>query len=103
MAERGSDAGDEPPKADKLAELLRNQTRSLPAFDTDPIPDDDWIEDQLWIERVVPGVLWFDGGVGPVKVPKQASDLVRPGWAVTLTLARIAGEWRILEVGNVYP
>ena len=73
MAERGSDAGDELPKADKLA------------------------------ERVEPGALWLDGGIGPVKVPKKASDLARPGWAVTLTLAKVAGEWRILEVGNVYP
>lgn len=103
MAERGSDAGDELPKAEKLAGLLYEQTRPAPAFDADAIPDGEWIEDQLWIERVEPGVLWFDGGVGPVKVPKKASDLARPGWAVTLTLAEVAGEWRILEVGNVYP
>lgn len=103
MAERGSDAGDELPKAEKLAELLYAQTRSVPAFDSDSIPDDEWIEDQLWIERVEPGALWFGGGIGPVKVPKKASDLARPGWAVTLTLAKVAGEWRLLEVGNVYP
>jgi hypothetical protein len=60
-------------------------------------------QDQLWIERVEPGLLWFDGGIGPVRVPKKASELARPGWAVTITLAKIAGEWRILEVGNVYP
>ncbi len=78
-------------------------TRSIPAFDTDSIPDHEWIEDQLWIERVEPGALWLDGGIGPVKVPKKASDLARPGWAVTLTLAKVVGEWRILEVGNVYP
>ena len=57
MAERGSDAGDELPKAEKLAELLYEQVRSVPAFDTDSIPDDEWIEDQLWIELVEPGVL----------------------------------------------
>ena len=47
MAERGSDAGDELPKADKLAEVLYDQTRSVPAFDADSIPDDEWVEDQL--------------------------------------------------------
>ena len=72
-------------------------------FDTDSIRDDDWIEDQLWIERVEPGVLWFGGGIGPVKVPKLAGDLARPGWAITLTLAKIAGEWRILEVRQRLP
>ncbi|MGH9187398.1 MAG: hypothetical protein ACRD0U_16545 [Acidimicrobiales bacterium] len=30
-------------------------------------------------------------------------DLARPGWAVTITLVRVAGEWHIVEVGNVYP
>ena len=43
------------------------------------ISDDDWIEDQLVIERVEPGKLWFEGAIGPVKVTKQATDLARPG------------------------
>lgn len=103
MVERGSDAGDELPKAEKLAELLYDLTRNVPMFDPDSVPDDEWIEDQLWIDRVEPGALWFDGGVGPVKVPKRASDLARPGWAVTITLAKLGGGWRIIEVGNVYP
>lgn len=91
------------PKAERLADLLYDLTRDVPEFDPDSIPDDDWIEDQLWIERVEPAALWFAGGVGPVKVPKMASDLARPGWAVTITLAKVAGEWRAIEVGNVYP
>ncbi|GMU79632.1 MAG: hypothetical protein AMXMBFR46_24220 [Acidimicrobiia bacterium] len=103
MTERGAEAGDELPRAEKLGELLYEQTRTVPTFDPDAIPDDDWIEDQLWIERVEPGTLWFDGGIGPVVVPTKASDLARPGWAVTITLAKIAGTWRIIEVGNVYP
>jgi hypothetical protein len=102
MVERGAEAGDELPKVEKLAEALYHLTRDVPAFDADSIPDEDWIEDQLWIERVEPGALWFDGGVGPVKVPRRASDLARAGWAVTITLAKVQGEWRILEVGNVY-
>lgn len=103
MTERGAEAGVELPKAEQVGELLYEETRPVPAFDPDAIPDDDWIEDQLWIERVEPGVLWFDGGIGPVEVPKKASDLARPGWAVTITLAKIADAWRIIEVGNVYP
>ncbi|MGH9119057.1 MAG: hypothetical protein ACRD0A_14595 [Acidimicrobiales bacterium] len=69
MAERGAEAGDELPKADKLAELLYEQARTLPPFDPDSIPDDEWIEDQLWIERVEPGALWFDGGAAAVRAP----------------------------------
>lgn len=103
MVDRGAEAGEELPKAEKLAELLYEQTRAVPRFDPDSVPEDDWIEDQLWIDRVEPGALWFDGGIGPVKIPKKASDLARAGWAVTITLAKVAGEWRILEVGNVYP
>ena len=55
------------------------------------------------IEKVSPGVLWFEGGVGPVKVPAAASKLAQPGWSVNITLARIKGRWQIVEVGNVYP
>lgn len=62
-----------------------------------------WIEDHLGIDCVEPAALWFDGGIGPVKVQTKGSDLARPGWAVTITLAKVAGEWRIFEVGNVYP
>jgi hypothetical protein len=45
------EALDELPKAEKLSELLYEQSRTVPTFDPDAIPDDDWIEDQLWIER----------------------------------------------------
>jgi hypothetical protein len=103
MVDRAADAGDELPKAERLSGLLYDETRRVPAFDQDSIADDDWIEDQLWIDRVEPGELWFEGGVGPVKVSKKATDLARPGWAVTITVAKIKGDWRIIEVGNVYP
>jgi hypothetical protein len=38
-----------------------------------------------------------------VKVDQKASALARVGWRVTLTLARLRGTWKIVEVGNVYP
>jgi hypothetical protein len=65
--------------------------------------DADYIEDELVISRVEPGRLWFDDGIGPVKVPRAASDLARPGWSVSLVLARVRGQWRMLQVGSVYP
>lgn len=103
MVERGAEAGTDLPKADKLAGLLFEQSRETPRFDPNAMADDDWIEDQLWIERVEPGELWFDGGIGPVPVTPEASRLAHEGWAVTITLARLAGRWRIVAVGNVYP
>lgn len=103
VVERGSEAGDSLPKAEKLAELLyRESMRTRPRYPAS-LPEEDWVEDLLLIDRVEPGALWFEGGIGPVRVPKSASDLARPGWMVTITLARIGGEWRIAEVGNVYP
>jgi hypothetical protein len=57
----------------------------------------------LQITRVDPGALWFQGGVGSVKVPRTASVLAQMGWSVTITLARLQGQCQVLEVGNVYP
>lgn len=61
------------------------------------------MDDSLHIERVEPGVLWFEGGIGPLKVPAQASTLAQVGWSVTVVLARVRCVWHLLEVGNVYP
>lgn len=103
MVERGADASDELPKAERLADLLYRESRKLSSAQIRSVTDDDWIEDQLLIERVESGELWFEGDIGPVIVPGQVSDLARSGWMVTISLARIGGEWRIAEVGNVYP
>jgi hypothetical protein len=102
--DRGGDAARDLPKADKLATLLMDLAQRSPRIDDpDAVADDDWVEDYLQIERVEPGALWFGGGVGPLKVPKQASALAQVGWSANMVLARIRGEWRLVEVGNVYP
>ena len=61
------------------------------------------MEDFLAIERVEPGGLWFEGGIGPVRVSNKASDLAEVGWGVNLVLARPRGEWRIVELGFMHP
>ena len=102
--DRGGDAARDLPKADKLASLLYELTQRSPRVDDpDAVADDDWVEDRLQIERVEPGALWFEGGVGPLKVPKQVTELAQEGWSVTVVLARVQGAWHLLEVGNVYP
>lgn len=90
------------PRAERLAELLYRQCGKGPAFNLNDIDSEDFIEDLLTIERVEPGALYFTGGIGPLTVSEQASALAKAGWDVYLTLARIAGTWWAIEVGNVY-
>lgn len=101
--ERGGDAARALPRADRLGELLHDEMAKTPPFDPEDVPDEYWVEDFLAIERVEPGVLWFEGGIGPVRVSRKASDLAEVGWGVNIVLAQLRGEWRIVEVGFVYP
>jgi hypothetical protein len=39
----------------------------------------------------------------PPHVSREAADLAKPGWDVTITLIRQRGTWKVLQVGNVYP
>jgi len=60
------------------------------------------IEDYLTIERVEPCALWFERGIGPVKVPQAATDLAQPGWSASVVLARVRSTWQLVEIGNIY-
>lgn len=101
--ERGGDAARELPRADRLGRLLHEEMEKTPYFDPDEVPDEHWIEDFLTIARVEPGELWFEDGIGPVRVSKEGSDLAEVGWGVNIVLAQLRGEWRIVELGFVYP
>jgi hypothetical protein len=101
--ERGGDAARELPRADRLRELLHDEMAKTPPFDPEEIPDEHWVEDFLAIERVEPSALWFEGEIGPVRVSRKASDLAEVGWGVNIVLAQLRGEWRIVELGFVYP
>jgi hypothetical protein len=91
------------PRADRLGALLHEVTDQAPAIDPDDVDDEDWVEDYLEIVDVQPGKIWFGNGVGPIAVPRKASDLARPGWSAFVTAARIDKRWQLLEVGVVYP
>jgi hypothetical protein len=97
------DAARDLPTADRLGMLLLDVTDRAPDIDPDQIADEDWFEDYLEITDVEPGKIWFEGGVGPITVPRKASDLARPGWSAFVTAANLAGRWYLLEVGPVYP
>jgi len=102
-ADRAREAARDLPIADRLGMLLHDMAETAPVVDPDDVADEDWVEDYLEITDVEPGRIWFEGGVGPITVPRQASDLARPGWSAFVTVARIRGSWRLLEVGVVYP
>lgn len=102
-SERASDASRDLPRAEKLSSLLYDQTERAPSFDTEAVAEDDWIDDYLVIDRVDGNAVWFEGGVGPLKVSAAAAKLARPGWQVNVVLAKHKGTWHLLEVGNVYP
>jgi len=101
--EHAREASRDLPMADRLGMLLHDVTDRAPEIDPDTIADENWVEDYLEIADVEPGKIWFDRGVGPIAVPRKASDLARPGWSAFITAARIAGRWHLIEVGAVYP
>ena len=101
--EQGIRSARDLPRAERLAGLLYQQSRTTPPFDPGAPGPEDLIEDYLVIERVEPGMLYFSGGIGPLAVSKQASALAEVGWGVNATLARLKKTWRVVEVGNVYP
>jgi hypothetical protein len=97
------DAARDLPLADRLGRLLRDVADRAPEIDVDAIAEEDWVQDHLVISDVEPGRIWFEGGVGPIAVPHQVSDLARPGCSAFVTAARTAGSWQLLQVGFVYP
>jgi len=100
---RAKDAARDLPLADRLASLLHDIAARTPDIDVNAVDDQDWVEDHLAVSDVEPGRIWFEGGIGPITVSRPVSDLARPGWSVSITAARTASTWRLLEVGFVYP
>jgi hypothetical protein len=99
--EQSAEAGRELPQAARLTDMLYEQSRKT-NIDVHALSDEDYVEDYLFIDRVEPGTLWFERGIGPVPVPAKVSKLAQPGWAINIVLGRKRGTWNILEVGNVY-
>ncbi len=93
------------PAAERLGRLLDDVARANEANLRRGAPPtfEEVVDDFLVIERVAPGRIWFLEGVGPIKVPEEASAIARPGWTINLVLGRRGATWEVLEVGNVYP
>jgi hypothetical protein len=101
--DRARDSARELPAAERLTDLLVGVAMRAPDIDVDDVGEDDWVEDQLMIDRVEPGKIWFEGGIGPIQVPKRASEIAQEGWMVFIVAARRNARWHLLEVGSVYP
>jgi hypothetical protein len=101
-SERAADAARDLPRASRLADILYDHAEDTDVADT-AVSEDDDVDDYLVVERVEPGQLWFEGGVGPVAVPIAATDLAQPGWTINVVLVRTGATWHLVEVGNVYP
>jgi hypothetical protein len=103
--DRGTKASRDLPRAERLANLLYEQSLARTAVDHAGLGPGDTVGDDLplRVERVEPGRLFFTGVDGPLRVSREASALAEPGWEVTITLVRLRGSWKVLEVGNVYP
>ncbi|HYY32451.1 MAG TPA: hypothetical protein VE693_02555 [Gaiellaceae bacterium] len=55
------------------------------------------------IERIEPGRIWFERGIGPFEVPEEVSAESETGWEVWIAAAPAEGKWHLLECGMVYP
>jgi hypothetical protein len=102
-SDHARDAERDLPLADRLGRLLHDVADRAPEIDVDAIVEEDWVQGLLVISDVEPGRIWFEGDVGPIAVPHQASDLAPQGCSAFVTAARTAGSWQLLQVGFVYP
>jgi hypothetical protein len=102
-SEQARDAARDLPTADRLGMMLHDLAANTADVDPEQVAEQDWVEDYLQITDVEPRKIWFEGGIGPIIVPRKTSDLARPGWSMHITAARLNDTWRLLEVGFVYP
>lgn len=108
-AEEGAAAARDLPRAEEAAQILYEAGGRL-VLDPEELADEDYVDfDHHTIKKVEPGKLWlevYEGGsrtIGPLEVPKKATDLIKKGWEMSCALGRMRGKWRIVEMGNIYP
>jgi hypothetical protein len=103
LTQRGARAARDLPRAEQLANLLYRHSQATLETHPDTLGPGECVEDYLIIDHVEPGELYFTDVSDPLPVPQKASNLAAPGWAMTATLVRVNGTWRLAEIGSVYP
>lgn len=109
-AERSAAAARDLPRAERIAQILRDAAERL-GIDATALDDKDYLEfDHFTVAKVEPGRLWMevwqDGKMrarGPIPIPEPATRWLRPGWTISCSLGRVRKSWHLLEVANVYP
>ena len=109
-ADMGAQAARDLPNAERASMILYESAGALPV-NVPELEDKDYLDfNHHTITKIEPGKLWIDAltsagrtELGPIVVPKKATELLEPGWDISCALGRIQGKWRIIEVGNVYP
>ncbi|RIK10768.1 MAG: hypothetical protein DCC49_02260 [Acidobacteria bacterium] len=113
-ADAGAEAARDLPRAEKLTGLLHEVSLGGPRVASfEDLDEADLIEDYVDIARVEEGAIWFGPGwasasemdetIGPIEVPREASDLAQVGWNLYAELARVDGRWYLIGVGSIYP
>lgn len=110
VAEEAVGASADLVKAERAAMMLIDAANKL-TVDPSELHDEDYYDfDHYTISRVEPGKLWLEvydvsrpKTLGPIPIPKMATDLLKEGWEISCALGRVRGEWRIVEMANVYP
>lgn len=109
--DEGAQAAKNLPKAEKAGDIFYRAAENV-VFDPDRLDEDDYYEfDHYTIEKIEPGRLWlqvFDAkgkevAIGPITVPKEATEILQEGWDVSCAIACIRGKWKMVEFANVYP
>lgn len=103
-------AARELPSAERAAQILRDAADRL-GIDPGDLAEQDYLDfDHLTISKLEPGRLWLERregrkrrSCGPIPVPEPATRCLQQGWDVSCSLGRVRGNWRIVEVANVYP
>lgn len=79
LATKADHAAEVIPRAERLGHALHDLTRQL-VGNRPELDDDEIVEDSLPIERIDPGKIWFEGGIGPFEVPEKVSAETETGW-----------------------
>ncbi len=103
LANEAEQAAEVIPRAERLNSALHDLTRRDAGKRPTQIDREDIVEDSLTIERIEPGRIWFERGIGPFAVPEEVSAESETGWEVWIAAAPADGKWHLLECGMVYP
>lgn len=96
------------PKAERATDIVFHSIQET------LMPSDFTMRDYLGFHHFVitdvnTGIIWVrayddpDQSILPIAIPQEASELLEPQWEIICSVARVGQDWRIIEIGNIYP